>query len=433
MKKLLTILFICGCLSMSFTSGNCSAKPSIVLFYAFIRSCLFAEFLDSYQHAVSYNYGIAIGNNGIILKTSGSDTINFQPRTSGTSQNLNSADIKFQRVLVAGNSGTILRSTNSGETWNVIPPVTSVNLNAVRFGYAGYDYAVGDNGVILRGSNSGLNWAVMPSGTTRKLTAVSVHSSGQAFVIAAGEKGTILRSTNSGQSWINVSLPDTTINFNCINPPFAMGNEIFSYYIAGTNGRIYKSTNQGATWVLKNSGTSNSLHSIYFSTPDSGAVTGDNGTVRMTTNGGDSWFTDPYFSGVSGTITSISQMPRSERTFTAVSNNNTLYIAAEDTNLVIIGIKNISSEIPREFTLSQNYPNPFNPSTKFKVQISKSSDVKIVIFDVTGKELETLVNEQLKPGTYEIDFNGSRFSSGVYFYKLIAGDYIETRKMMLVK
>jgi hypothetical protein len=98
-----------------------------------------------------------------------------------------------------------------------------------------------------------------------------------------------------------------------------------------------------------------------------------------------------------------------------------------------IGIQITSGEIPSEYKLSQNYPNPFNPSSKFKVQISKLSDVKIIVFDITGKELEILVNEQLRPGTYEVDFDGSKYSSGVYFYKLITNDFTETKKMMLVK
>ncbi|MCC6866807.1 MAG: T9SS type A sorting domain-containing protein [Ignavibacteria bacterium] len=67
------------------------------------------------------------------------------------------------------------------------------------------------------------------------------------------------------------------------------------------------------------------------------------------------------------------------------------------------------------------------------MQISKLSKVKLVVFDITGREVETLVNEQLKPGTYEVDFNGSKLSSGVYFYKMITDDFVETKKMVLVK
>ena len=99
----------------------------------------------------------------------------------------------------------------------------------------------------------------------------------------------------------------------------------------------------------------------------------------------------------------------------------------------IIGIKPISNEIPNGFSLSQNYPNPFNPSTNIGFRIAHFGLVKITIFDVLGREVSNLVDEQLKPGTYEVNFDGTNLPSGVYFYKIEAGNYSETRKMILVK
>jgi len=99
----------------------------------------------------------------------------------------------------------------------------------------------------------------------------------------------------------------------------------------------------------------------------------------------------------------------------------------------VVGITNINSEIPNQFSLSQNYPNPFNPRTVIKFQVASSSSVKLIIYDALGSELETLVNEQLNAGTYEADWNADKFSSGVYYYKLSAGDYTETKKMILMK
>jgi hypothetical protein len=104
-----------------------------------------------------------------------------------------------------------------------------------------------------------------------------------------------------------------------------------------------------------------------------------------------------------------------------------------------IGIKNISSEVPSNFKLYQNYPNPFNPTTNIKFDItrtevrSRKSEVSLKIFDILGKEIQTLVNEQLQPGTYEITFDGSNLSSGIYYYKLISGDFIDSKKMMMIK
>lgn len=98
-----------------------------------------------------------------------------------------------------------------------------------------------------------------------------------------------------------------------------------------------------------------------------------------------------------------------------------------------IGVQNISTEIPSLFGLSQNYPNPFNPQTNIEFSLPVTGNVKIVIFDLLGREIETPVNEQLKAGTYRIDWNAADHPSGVYFYKLQTEGFTETKKMILVK
>jgi hypothetical protein len=117
-----------------------------------------------------------------------------------------------------------------------------------------------------------------------------------------------------------------------------------------------------------------------------------------------------------------------------------------DTSLT--GLEPISTNVPQNFSLSQNYPNPFNPSTKIRFDIPLSRgvppgqparlsaggvSVRLIIFDLLGREVATLVNQQLKPGTYEVDWDGTNYPSGVYFYKLIAGDFTETKRMVLIK
>jgi len=103
------------------------------------------------------------------------------------------------------------------------------------------------------------------------------------------------------------------------------------------------------------------------------------------------------------------------------------------TNPAVIGIENISTNVPSGFSLSQNYPNPFNPSTKFKFQIAKLTNAKVSVSDILGREVEVLVDKQLQPGTYEVDWNASAFPSGVYFYRLATNNYSETKKMVLIK
>ncbi|HEY3252013.1 MAG TPA: SBBP repeat-containing protein, partial [Ignavibacteria bacterium] len=107
----------------------------------------------------------------------------------------------------------------------------------------------------------------------------------------------------------------------------------------------------------------------------------------------------------------------------------------------MVGITPISNEIPETFRLEQNYPNPFNPNTKIKFQIpllrgvseGRGVFVQLIIYDLLGCEIATLVNEQLQPGTYEIEFDGTNYPSGVYYYRLVVGAYLETKKMILIK
>ena len=103
-----------------------------------------------------------------------------------------------------------------------------------------------------------------------------------------------------------------------------------------------------------------------------------------------------------------------------------------DTSLVV-GIKNENNDIPSEFSLSQNYPNPFNPETVINYQLPVNSKVSLKVYDVLGNEVATLVNEEKPAGKYQVNFKGSNHASGVYFYKLTAGTFSETRKFVLLK
>ena len=105
-----------------------------------------------------------------------------------------------------------------------------------------------------------------------------------------------------------------------------------------------------------------------------------------------------------------------------------------------MGIHQINSEIAGEFSLSQNYPNPFNPTTQIGFKVAESGLVRLTVFDMLGKEVDVLVNEELQPGSYEADWNASSYPSGVYYYKLefrqagsTTGSFAETKKMVLIK
>ncbi len=99
----------------------------------------------------------------------------------------------------------------------------------------------------------------------------------------------------------------------------------------------------------------------------------------------------------------------------------------------LIGIQGISSEIPKEYKLYQNFPNPFNPSTTINFDIIKSGDVKIVIYDILGREVKTIVNEYAEPGKYKVVFNADNFASGLYFYKITTNEFTDVKKLLIVK
>ena len=98
-----------------------------------------------------------------------------------------------------------------------------------------------------------------------------------------------------------------------------------------------------------------------------------------------------------------------------------------------VGINETDPIRPESFELSQNYPNPFNPSTVIKYSVPKESPVIIKVFDLRGREVAILVNEVKQPGTYEITFDAKKYASGVYFYQMISGEFVQIKKMSLLK
>ena len=158
-------------------------------------------------------------------------------------------------------------------------------------------------------------------------------------------------------------------------------------WAVGESGIILETMDGGITWISQTSGTLNPLSSVFFTDSSTGWAVGGNGTIIKTTNGGVS-FVEEHLKEV---IT------------------------------------------PAKFLLSQNYPNPFNPSTRICYSIPSQSKVTIKVFDVIGNEITILVNEEKQAGSYEVEWNPGDFPSGVYFYQLKAGEYINTKKMILLK
>jgi len=214
----------------------------------------------------------------------------------------------------------------------------------------------------------------------------------------------------------------------------------------GNNEIYYKrSTDGGVTWIVDTRLTFDPNISTYPSIVVSGSnvhiVWSDNRDVfpdifyKFSTDGGLNWSPD----------TNLTNFPTNSLRPAISISNSVLHVVWSDDrngNLEIyykrnptgnVGIQNINSEIPIEYKLFQNYPNPFNPTSNIRYAIPKSGFVKLIVFDALGRQLETLVNESQKAGTYEVSFDGTKYPSGVYFYRIIAKDYVKTQRMVLVK
>jgi hypothetical protein len=191
--------------------------------------------------------------------------------------------------------------------------------------------------------------------------------------------------------------------------------------------------------------------SLHFINSETGWVATLFDGIMKSTNGGTNWFTDS--SPINDNYFDVFFIDN--ETGWIAGGYNSIYSGGTvlTTGNFPIGIGKVNSNFPEIFSLSQNYPNPFNPVTKIKYSLPNPSpansginsrgalQVKLIIYDILGREIQTLVNENKKPGTYEVDWDGSRFASGVYFYRLVTDDpstsseqgFVETKKMVLVK
>jgi hypothetical protein len=195
----------------------------------------------------------------------------------------------------------------------------------------------------------------------------------------------------------------------------------------GYNGTILRTTDGGANWNPQTSGTDHILCSVSFTDANTGTAVGIGGTVLRTTDGGTNWVLQT--SGTNYDLTDVSFTDANTGTVVGwygtilrTTNGGTTFVEEEQID-----------ELPTEFILSQNYPNPFNPSTKIKYSVPQTSNVVIKVYDILGNEIETLLNEDKPAGTYEVTWYAENLPSGVYFYQLIAGENLSTKKMLLIK
>jgi hypothetical protein len=360
------------------------------------------------------------------------------------------------------------RSTDGGVSWGTDTRLTnnsafslypSVAVSGSIVHVVWMDNRDGNDEIYYkRSTDGGVSW-----GTDTRLTN-NPSSSGNPSVAVSGsivhvvwrdyrdgnEEIYYKRSTDGGVSWGT----DTRLTNNTASswsPSVAVSGSIVHVVWMDNrdgNAEIYykRSTDGGVSWGTDTRLTNNTAISLDPSVAVSGSIVhvvwrdlrdgNEEIYYKRSIDGGVSWGTDTRLTNntaaswypsvaVSGSIVHVVWMHYRDW-------NWEIYYKRDPTGNPF-GIKNISSEIPKEFSLFQNYPNPFNPSTTLQFAIPKTSFVKLNVYDVLGREIATLVDEQLKPGTYEVDFDGTNLTSGVYYYRLTSDDYVETKKMVLTK
>ncbi|MFA7361613.1 MAG: T9SS type A sorting domain-containing protein [Candidatus Kapaibacterium sp.] len=379
----------------------------------------------------------------------------------------------------------ILKTTNGGDNWNInytyIPPYTNWKFIKIIFINVNTGLAFTDDVETFTTTNSGLNWNIINNGMYPE--DASVLNKDTIFIVKSnGSNGGVYRSTNGGINWTRIwtngtsgnpdkiYMYDKNIGFTCNVASISKFRKTtdggFSWFdinltdafldikledsLIGWKGSnsIQKTTDGGLTWFLQTPPNVSSfiIRSISVINKDTVWLGGTSyisiggnyyGVLIKTTNGGTNWgYQIPNLAIVSRRYKNVN--------FTN-SNNGWAYVDQGGVNdgihtkvggndtTVYTSINNTSIEIT-DYQLFQNYPNPFNTRTVVSCQLLVVSNLSIKVYDVQGREVQTLVEGKLNPGVYEYIFNGNSLSSGIYFYSMIIdGKVLDTKRMMMIK
>jgi photosystem II stability/assembly factor-like uncharacterized protein len=285
--------------------------------------------------------------------------------------------------------GGVFRTTDGGTSWGAIyPPVGGfpffVNSTTGWLIPAGASGLTSDS--ISRTTNGGLTWTT-PWGTNAQVSFNAIHFSDVNNGWVVGRNGVILRTTNGGTSWSYITNAGINSTYNC-KAVFAFdANRVWIGTKAdGSNiASVLHTTDGGASWSSQATPFQYSIFSINFYDAQNGGLTADYGGICHTTTGG------------------------------------------------IASVGSEGGQAPIAFQLGQNYPNPFNPSTRIDYQLPMNNWVTLKVYDILGREVATLVNEVKQRGSYTVRLDGGEFMSGVYFYRLRAGDFVASKKLLLLK
>ncbi len=393
-------------------------------------------------HFVDPVSGWIAGDYGTILRTTDGG-VEWMPKDGGTGEDLFTVFFADDQTgWVGGREGVILKTTDGGESWTPQTSGTGQQIRSIQFLDAALGWAVGGGGTILKTTDGGTTWLPKVSGATGYLMSVCFVDSTHGWIAGgSGEDALTLKTTDGGENWRAVYPPTSLVSLNSVH----FVNEDVGWLV-GYDAAIFKSIDGGDTWVeqYNDAGTMyasfSSVYAINEHTAWAVGYTGVYGRSMKTMNRGDNW--TELLGGNGEALSSVFFVDQNNGW--AVGHYGTILAATTNE-----GTKNFVTDVASgpstpqarsgHVGLAQNYPNPFNPSTTIRYDLPEPCRVSVKIYDVAGRLVSVLKDQVAEgAGRHEVawegrDRSGRTVAAGVYFYRLEAGTTSETRRMVLLK
>jgi photosystem II stability/assembly factor-like uncharacterized protein len=377
-----------------------------------------------------YDEGFAVGDNGTILRTTDRG-VSWQTMNSNNTDTIFKVWLPFADTVYAiGAANVFLKSTDQGFNWTPLPTPLSPQIRdlALAMGASStVGYAIGDSGLVMRTITGGMTWQTPYNiGTSRNLRSISFLDF--THIYAVGDSGAIYKRLNV-TVWAAQTVPPnyTGVNFQDVFFLPGLSNEE-SGWVVGTNGSILHTINSGSLWESQESNVTVTLRGVSFIDSQNGFVVGDSGTILRTSDGGAHW--NLQSSGTSNSLYTVHVFSSDEAV--AVGASGTILRTTSGGDPVSVN-EGENGPVPRRFSLHQNYPNPFNPEARIEYTLPKSARVKLTVYNVLGEQVRTLVDQIQDTGVKSVEFDAKALPSGIYFYRLQAENFVEVKKMILIK
>ena len=353
---------------------------------------------------------------------------------------------KFTDTGVKSNFAEINPQNATGQTF--VNPYTMDPGDTEIIYYVGGEYLWRTNSASTASSNSG--WTRMDNSNVNGATisAVGVSKTNSTHIVYYGtDDGQIFRIDNANTGdptpvdiWTGKGLPNGYVS--CIAVDKTNSNKALAVFSNYNILSLFYTSDGGSTWTSvggnleentngTGDGPSTRWASILnFNGQTIYLVATSTGLASTTNLNGSSIVWANEAATTIGNVVCVMVLSRDSDGYIAVGTHGNGVFTALTT---VTGIDVVSNNIPNSFALSQNYPNPFNPSTKIQFSIPEATNVNLTIYDQLGKKVKELLNKNFSAGKYSVDFNANNLSSGVYYYRIIAGNFVQSNKMILIK